>query len=73
MSIPCVKSVKVYAIIESVIEPPIDLEELRRHLKEGKFRGEVHVNTNQGGTTNVVTREKIPLTMSELDTVLKCR
>lgn len=73
MSVPCVKSVKVFAIIESVLEPPVDLEELRSFLKQQKFRGEVHWNANQGGTTNIVTRERVPLTMSELDMVLKCR
>ena len=68
-----VKSVRVYCIVEQVINPPVDLEELRRELKAGKFRGEVHVNSNQGGVTNVVTREKIDISMQELDGVLKRR
>jgi hypothetical protein len=67
------KSIRVFAIVEQVIEPPVNLEELRRELKAGKFRGEVHVNSNQGGVTNVVTRERIELTMQELDGVLARR
>ncbi len=68
-----VKSVKVFALVEQVIESPVDLEKLRAELKKGGFRGEIHANANQGGITTVVTREKIKLTMAELDGVLQRR
>lgn len=68
-----VKRVKVYAVVEQVIESPVDLEKLRAELKTGGFRGEIHANANQGGITTVITREKIDLTMAELDGMLKLR
>lgn len=68
-----VKRVKVFAVVEQVIESPVDLEKLRAELKDGGFRGEIHANANQGGITTVVTREKIALTMAELDGVLAKR
>lgn len=68
-----VKSVKVFAVVEQVIESPVELEQLRAELKHGGFRGEIHANVSQGGITTVVTREKIKLSMVELDGVLKRR
>lgn len=73
MSTPTVKSCKVYAVIESVIELPTDFEDVRGFLKEQKFSGEFSVNHHQGGVTSVVTREKISLSMAELDKVIHSR
>ena len=70
--VPDVKSRKVYAVVESVVEscPP---EQLHAFLKEGKFKGEVEVHMNQGGVINTTTKEKILLTMAELDSILATR
>jgi hypothetical protein len=72
MAEPSVKSMKVYATIESAIELPhgFSIEKFFEHLRENHFGGETFVNSNQGGITNVVTKERIPLSMKELDTVL---
>ncbi len=69
---PTVKGMKVFAVIESVIELPhgFDIGTFFSHLRDNKFGGETHVNSNQGGITNVITREHIPLTVQELDRVL---
>jgi hypothetical protein len=69
---PTIKGMKVYAVIESVMELPrgFNIGTFFDHLRQNKFGGETHVNSNQGGVTNVVTREHISLTMSELDRVL---
>ena len=70
--VPDVKSRKVYAVVESVVEscPP---QELHAFLKEGQFKGSVEINYNQGGVTNAITRERIMLTMAELDSILATR
>lgn len=70
--IPTVKNVKIYAVLESALELPrtFSMETLFAYLRGQKFGGETHVNCNQGGVTNVVTREHIPLTMRELDHIL---
>ena len=72
MTDPSVKSMKVYATIESAIELPhgFNIEKFFEHLRENHFGGETFVNSNQGGITNVVTKERIPLTMRELDDLL---
>ena len=72
MESPTVKAVKVYATLESVLEVPktFSIGGVFDYLRSNKFKGETHVNCNQGGITNVVTREHIPLTMKELDQLL---
>ena len=69
---PTVRNMKVYATIESAIELPhgFRIEKFFEHLRENHFGGETFVNSNQGGITNVVTKERIPLTMRELDGLL---
>jgi len=68
MNAPTVKRVKIYAIIESVVEAP--QEEIDHYLRQNKFRGSATVNYSQGGVTNIVTKEHIPLTMRQLDRAL---
>ena len=72
MESPTVKAVKVYVTLESVLEVPktFSIGGVFDYLRSNKFKGETHVNCNQGGITNVVTKEHIPLTMLELDRVL---
>lgn len=72
---PKVKTVKVYAIVESVLESRVDAKELHEFLRTQKFRGSVDtsVNFNEGGVTNIVTKQHIPLTMEEIDFLLSRR
>ena len=72
MESPTVKAVKVYVTLESVLEVPktFSIERVFDYLRSNKFKGETHVNCNQGGITNVVTKEHIALTMIELDRML---
>jgi hypothetical protein len=72
METPTVKAVKVYATLESVLEVPkqFSIAGVFEYLRSNKFKGETKVNCNQGGITNVITREIIPLTMKELDKIL---
>lgn len=72
MDFPTVKAVKVYATVESVLEVPktFSISAVFDYLRANKFKGETHVNCSQGGITNVVTRERINLTMAELDQFL---
>lgn len=72
MEHPTTKAVKVYAVLESVLEVPktFSIAGVFDYLRSNKFKGETKVNCNQGGITNVVTREHIPLTMKELDQLL---
>jgi len=72
MNFPTVKAVKTYAVVESVLEVPktFSIAEVFEYLRTNKFKGETHVNCSQGGITNVVTRERINLTMTELDQLL---
>jgi hypothetical protein len=67
MSAPTVKRVKVYAVVESVVDAPQD--QIDKYLREHKFKGNTTINYSQGGVTNVVTREIIPLTMKQLDLI----
>jgi len=72
MDTPTVKAIKVFVTLESVLEVPktFSIEKVFSYLRSNKFKGETSVNCNQGGITNVVTRENIPLTMKELDQIL---
>lgn len=67
MPIPTVKKVKVYAVVESLIVG--NQEDLDTYLKENKFKGNTTINYNQGGVTNITTKEIIPLTMKQLDSI----
>lgn len=67
MNVPTVKRMKVYAVIESVMDG--QQEQLEEYLRKNKFRGNATINFSQGGVTNVVTREIIPLTMKQLDAI----
>lgn len=68
MDTPTVKSVKVYAVIESTIELPS--ANLEAFLRQSRFSGNVTVAYNQGGIRTVVTQEHIPITMANLDRLL---
>jgi hypothetical protein len=69
---PSIKNMKVFVTIESVLEvsPRFSIAKIFDYLRSQKFGGDTHVNCNQGGITNVVTREHIPVTMAELDHLL---
>ncbi len=64
---PTAKKVKIYAVLESVIEGR--QESIDEYLKENKFRGNVTTNYSQGGITTIITKEIIPLTMKQLDKI----
>ena len=67
MKAPTAKKVKIYAVLESVIEGR--QEDIDGYLRQNKFRGNVATNYSQGGVTTIVTREIIPLTMKQLDLI----
>lgn len=67
MKAPTAKKVKIYAVLESVIEGR--QESIDDYLREHRFRGNVTTNYSQGGITTIVTREIIPLTMKQLDSL----
>jgi len=67
MKAPTAKKVKIYAVLESVIEGR--QEDIDGYLRQNKFRGNVTTNYSQGGVTTIVTREIIPLTMKQLDLI----
>jgi hypothetical protein len=67
MKAPTAKKVKIYAVLESVIEGR--QEDIDGYLRENKFRGNVTTNYSQGGITTIVTKEIIPLTMKQLDKI----
>lgn len=77
MEAPNVKSVKVYAMIESVLEAHCEPGDLDEYLRANRFTGtagfEYDANYNSGGLRTVVTKEKIKLTMKELDQILAGR
>lgn len=68
MEAPIVKSVRVYAVIESTIELPA--ANLEGFLRQARFSGNVTVNYNQGGIRTMITHEHIPITMANLDRLL---
>jgi hypothetical protein len=74
---PNVRSVKVWATIESVLEAKCNPGELDEYLRANKFTGtansEYDASYRNGGLRTVVTKEKIELTMKELDEVLQRR
>lgn len=68
MNAPTVKSVKVYAVVESTLELPcLNLEAF---LREQHFSGNVVIVYNQGGIRSMTTQEHIPVTMANLDRLL---
>lgn len=67
MGQPTVKRVKVYAVIEQVIDGK--QEDLDAYLRQNKFKGNTTINYSQGGVTNITTREIIPITMKQLDSI----
>ena len=73
MKAPIVKRIKVYAIVESIVDKPCEPEELDTFLSENSFTGATAVNYNQGGITNIITKQHISMSMSELDTMLAAR
>lgn len=64
---PTAKKIKVYAVVEQVMEGP--QEGLDTYLRSNKFKGNATINYQQGGVTTIVTREIIPLTMKQLDSL----
>lgn len=69
MGKPTTKQVKCYAVLESVIVLDCTHDELNDFLHKNKFKGNTTINYNQGGVTNIITREIIPLTMKQLDAI----
>jgi hypothetical protein len=67
MKVPTAKKVKIYAVLETVIEGRQDT--IDEYLRENRFRGNVTTNYSDGGVTTIVTREIIPLTMKQLDSL----
>ena len=76
MGQPTVKQVKVFAVIEQTLEPR-NAHELSDYLKGIRFTGLSDFSSeaayNQGGLRTVKTKEHIPISMEELDEVLKKR
>jgi hypothetical protein len=69
MKTPDAKTVKVYAVVETVVELPC--ENIAEYLKSERFNGAVITGYNLGGIRNVTTKEHIPLTMEALDKALE--
>jgi len=69
-----VRNVKIYVVVESVLESRADPRELHGYLKANRFSGSATLtydaDYNQGGVRQIITKEHIPLTMAELDRVL---
>lgn len=76
MDAPKVKQLKVFAVIEQTLEPR-NSEELANYLRTIRFTGVsdfvAETGYCQGGLRMVKTKEQIPITMEELDEVLKKR
>lgn len=74
MEPPTVKTIKVYAVVEQVLESRCDPQELNDYLRKNRFTGTANIsydaNFNQGGIRTIITKEHIPLSMSELDKML---
>ena len=74
MGTPTVKNIKVYAIVESVVEAKGNPQELTDYLRKNHFTGTANFTYdaafNQGGIRTIVTKEHITLTMQELDRIL---
>jgi len=65
---PSVKSVKIYAVIESKVDLPC--EALDDYLRQNRFNGTSTIAYKQGGIRTVITKEHIPLTMDQIDKIL---
>lgn len=76
MGQPAVKQIKVFAVIEQTLEPR-DSQELTAYLRTIRFTGISDFSSeaayNQGGLRTIKTKEHIPITMAELDEILKKR
>jgi hypothetical protein len=74
MEQPTVKTIKVYAVVEQVLESRCEPQELNDYLRKNRFTGTANFSYdaafNQGGIRTIVTKEHIPLAMSELDKIL---
>jgi hypothetical protein len=77
MGQPTVKNIKVYAVVEAVVESKGNPQELTDYLRKNHFTGTANFTYdaafNQGGIRTIVTKEHIPLTMKELDLILAAR
>jgi hypothetical protein len=76
MEAPKVKQTKVFAVIEQTLEPS-NSQELSAYLRNIRFTGISDFSSeaayNQGGLRTIKTKEHIPISMSELDEILKKR
>lgn len=66
---PDAKSVKAYITLETVVEKT-DPSDLHEYLHKNRFRGQTNINYSQGGITNIVTYERIPITVEILEKLL---
>jgi hypothetical protein len=76
MEAPKVKQIKVFAVIEQTLEPR-NSSELASYLRTIRFTGISDFSSeaayNQGGLRTIKTKEHIPISMEELDGILKNR
>lgn len=76
MGSPTVKQTKVFAVIEQTLEPR-NSQELTNYLRNIRFTGISDFSSeaayNQGGLRTIKTKEHIPISMEELDEILKKR
>ena len=76
MGQPTVKQTKIFAVIEQTLEPR-DSQELANYLRTIRFTGISDFSSeaayNQGGLRTIKTREHIPISMAELDSILAKR
>jgi hypothetical protein len=76
MEAPKVKQIKVFAVIEQTLEPQ-NSQELSHYLRNIRFTGISDFSSeaayNQGGLRTIKTKEHIPISMGELDEILKKR
>lgn len=73
MKIPHVRSVKIYAVVESVVESPKTTTELDLFLKNNRFGGTTTTGYHEGGIRTSVVKQIIPLTEKEIDEILAKR
>ena len=77
MEAPTVKNIKVYVVIEQVLDPHCSPHQLNEYLRKNRFTGKVNfsydANYNQGGAGLIVTKEHIPVSMEEIDMILANR
>jgi hypothetical protein len=76
MGRPTVRQTKIFAVIEQTLEPR-NAQELSDYLRKIRFTGLSDFTSeaayNQGGLRTIKTKEHIPISMEELDAVLKNR